>query len=110
MKPWKTGFGSVDGQNFGTADPTVKARYSRKYLGKDRGDVAFALLDNHVALQTELLGANQHESQLTIHADCGSSMTSRSAAFLLSNLDITKSHSRPHVSNDNLNQKASSKR
>ena len=55
-------YGSVDGQKFATADPTLKARYSRKYFGKDRGVVAFTLLANHVALQTELLGANQHES------------------------------------------------
>ena len=55
-------YGSVDGQKFAAADPTVKARYSRKYFGKDCGVVAFSLLANHVALQTELLGANQHES------------------------------------------------
>jgi len=39
--------------------------------------------------------------QLTIHADRGSSMTSKPVAFLLADLGITKSHSRPHVSNDN---------
>jgi putative transposase len=39
--------------------------------------------------------------QLTIHADRGSAMTSKSVAFLLADLGITKSHSRPHVSNDN---------
>jgi TnpA family transposase len=39
-----------------------RRRYSRKYFGKDRGVIAFSLLANHVALQTELLGANQHES------------------------------------------------
>ena len=55
-------YGSVDGQKFSTADPTLKARHSRKYFGKDRGVVAYTLLANHVALQTELLGANQHES------------------------------------------------
>ena len=38
---------------------------------------------------------------LTVHADRGSSMTSKSVAFLLSDLGVTKSHSRPHVSNDN---------
>jgi putative transposase len=38
---------------------------------------------------------------LTIHADRGSSMTSKPVAFLLADLGITKSHSRPHVSNDN---------
>ena len=40
-------------------------------------------------------------SGLTIHADRGTSMTSKPVAFLLADLGITKSHSRPHVSNDN---------
>jgi putative transposase len=39
--------------------------------------------------------------QLTIHADRGSSMTAKPVALLLSDLGVTKSHSRPHVSNDN---------
>ena len=38
---------------------------------------------------------------LTLHADRGTSMTSKSVALLLADLGITKSHSRPHVSNDN---------
>ena len=40
-------------------------------------------------------------AQLTIHADRGSSMTSKSVALLMADLGVTKSHSRPHVSNDN---------
>ena len=39
--------------------------------------------------------------QLLIHADRGSSMTSKPVAFLLADLGVTKSHSRPSVSNDN---------
>jgi len=39
--------------------------------------------------------------QLTIHADRGSSMKSHGVALLLSSLGVTKTHSRPHVSNDN---------
>jgi putative transposase len=39
--------------------------------------------------------------QLTVHADRGSSMRSKSVAFLLADLGVTKTHSRPHVSNDN---------
>ena len=39
--------------------------------------------------------------QLTIHADRGASMKSKQVAFLLSDLGVTKSHSRPYVSNDN---------
>jgi putative transposase len=39
--------------------------------------------------------------QLTLHADRGSSMTSKPVAFLLADLGVTKTHSRPHVSNDN---------
>ena len=39
--------------------------------------------------------------QLTVHADRGSSMTSKTVAFLLADLGVTKTHSRPHVSDDN---------
>jgi putative transposase len=39
--------------------------------------------------------------RLTIHADRGSSQASKPVAFLLADLGITKSHSRPHTSNDN---------
>jgi len=39
--------------------------------------------------------------QLTIHADRGAAMTSKSVALLLSDLGVVKTHSRPHVSNDN---------
>jgi putative transposase len=39
--------------------------------------------------------------QLSLHADRGSSMTSKPVALLLADLGITQSHSRPHVSNDN---------
>jgi putative transposase len=38
--------------------------------------------------------------QLTIHADRGSPMTAKPVALLLAELGVTKSHSRPHVSND----------
>jgi putative transposase len=40
-------------------------------------------------------------NQLTIHADRGSSMKSKPVAFLLADLGVTKSHSRPYQSNDN---------
>lgn len=40
-------------------------------------------------------------SQLTLHSDRGSSMTSKTVAQLLVDLGIEKSLSRPHVSNDN---------
>ena len=42
-----------------------------------------------------------HAHQLTIHADRGSSMRSKPVAFLLADLSITKTHSRPYTSNDN---------
>jgi putative transposase len=38
---------------------------------------------------------------LTIHADRGTSMTSKPVALMLADLGITKTHSRPHVSDDN---------
>lgn len=39
--------------------------------------------------------------QLTLHADRGSSMKSKPVALLLADLGVTKTHSRPYVSNDN---------
>jgi len=40
-------------------------------------------------------------TQLTIHSDRGPSMKSQTVAQLLAALGVVKSHSRPHVSNDN---------
>lgn len=39
--------------------------------------------------------------QLMVHSDNGPAMKSKPVALLLADLGITKSHSRPHVSNDN---------
>ena len=39
--------------------------------------------------------------QLGIHADRGSSMRTKPVAFLLADLSVTKTHSRPYTSNDN---------
>jgi putative transposase len=38
---------------------------------------------------------------LTVHADRGSSMTSKPVAFLLADLGVTKTHNRPYTSTDN---------
>lgn len=48
---------------------------------------------------TEIFG--MHRIPATVHADRGTSMTSKKVADLLADLGVTKSHSRPHVSNDN---------
>lgn len=39
--------------------------------------------------------------QLTVHADRGPAMTSKPVAFLLADLGVTKTHSRPYTSTDN---------
>jgi len=44
---------------------------------------------------------NVDRDQLTIHADRGSAMRSKTVAQLMADLGITKTHSRPYVSNDN---------
>lgn len=44
---------------------------------------------------------NIQPGQLTIHADRGPSMKSKPVALLLADLGVTKTHSRPHVSDDN---------
>jgi putative transposase len=57
-------------------------------------------------LAEELIGEscvkqNIQSHQLTLHADRGSTMLAKPLALLMSDLGVTKSHSRPHVSNDN---------
>jgi transposase InsO family protein len=42
-----------------------------------------------------------HGIPKVVHADRGTSMTSKTVAALLGDLGVTRSHSRPHVSNDN---------
>src|ERR671910_263225 len=74
--------------------------YSRYVLGwilahAENAKLAEALLADTVTKQ------NIAHGQLTIHADRGSPMTAKPVAFLLADLGVTKSHSRPHVSNDN---------
>ena len=74
--------------------------YSRYVVGwmvahRERAERAERLIAETIAKQAVPTG------QLTLHADRGSSMTSKPVAFLLADLGVTKSHSRPHVSNDN---------
>lgn len=69
--------------------------------------VGWMIAERESAVLAERLIANTvHKykippGQLTIHADRGPSMTSKPVAYLLADLGITKSHNRPHTSNDN---------
>ena len=66
------------------------------YLGyRETAELAEAFIAETAAKQEVV------PDSLTLHADRGSAMTSKPVAFLLADLGITKSHSRPHVSNDN---------
>ena len=75
----------------------VFSRYVPGWLVATRESAALAerLIADSVAKQAIAPGT------LTVHADRGSSMTSRPVALLLADLGIAKSHSRPHTSNDN---------
>jgi putative transposase len=44
---------------------------------------------------------NVTPGQLTLHADRGSPMKAKATVFLLADLGVTRSHNRPHTSNDN---------
>ena len=72
----------------------IYSRYTVGWLLADRESAALAeqLLADSVAKQ----GIDR--DRLTIHADNGSSMASKPVAFLLADLGVTKSHSRPHTS------------
>ena len=66
----------------------------------ERAHLAERLLADTIAKQAVA------REQLTIHADRGAWMASRPVAFLLADLGVTKSHSRPHCSNDNPHSEA----
>jgi len=52
-------------------------------------------------IKESILKHGIERNQLTLHADRGSSMKSKTVAQLLADLGVAKSHSRPHVSDDN---------
>ncbi len=74
--------------------------YSRYVPGWLLADCESAELAKELVMQT-CEKQNIPLGQLTLHADRGSAMTSKPLALLLADLGVTKSHSRPHVSNDN---------
>jgi putative transposase len=60
--------------------------------------------DSHVAKALIAQAVEQQQIKphtLTLHADRGSSMTSKPVAFLLADLGLTKTHNRPYTSTDN---------
>jgi len=75
----------------------IYSRYAPGWMlaHAENARLAEALLADTVTKQ------NISHGQLTIHADRGSPMVAKPVAFLLADLGVTKSHSRPHVSNDN---------
>ncbi len=62
---------------------------------RESAELAKRLIDHSCSKQLIAPG------QLTIHADRGSSMKSKPVALLLADLGVTKTHSRPHVFDDN---------
>ena len=60
----------------------------------ETGDLAKSFIENAII-------ANGGARPDYLHADNGTSMTSKPVSQLLSDLNIADSHSRPHVSNDN---------
>jgi putative transposase len=75
----------------------IYSRYVPGWLIAERESAALAerLLAETITKQ------HVERDQLTIHADRGTSMASKPVAMLLADLGVTKSHSRPHCSNDN---------
>jgi putative transposase len=74
--------------------------FSRYVVGwmvaaREAAQLAERLLADTIAKQG--VGAGQ----LSVHADRGTSMTSKPVALLLADLGVVKSHSRPHVPDDN---------
>ena len=75
--------------------------FSRYVVGWMLAHRESADLANAVDSRDDREARRRSEDQLTIHSDRGPSMKSHTVAQLLATLGVTKSHSRPHVSNDN---------
>lgn len=75
----------------------IFSRYVVGWMLAHRESAALA----HRLIENSCLKQNIQRDRLTLHADRGSSMTSKPVAFLLADLGVTRTHSRPHVSNDN---------
>jgi putative transposase len=75
----------------------VFSRYSVGWMIAERESASLA----EELIAATCIRQNIQPGQLTIHADRGSSMTSKPVALLMADLGVTKTHSRPHVSNDN---------
>jgi len=75
----------------------VFSRYSVGWLIAERESASLA----QELIAATCIRQGIQPGQLTIHADRGSSMTSKPVALLMADLGVTKTHSRPHVSNDN---------
>ncbi len=75
----------------------VFSRYVVGWMAATRDSATLA--QRLIAQTCERQGIAQGE--LTIHADRGASMIAKSVALLLADLGVSKTHSRPHVSNDN---------
>ncbi len=79
---------------------TILDSYSRYVVGwmvahREAAALAERLLAEAITAQ------GVEPAQLAVHADRGTSMTSKPVAMLLADLGVTKSHSRPHVPDDN---------
>jgi putative transposase len=74
--------------------------YSRLVVGWMVADRESAVLASEL-IQTTCQRQGITPGQLTLHADRGASMRSKSVALLLADLGVTKTHSRPHTSDDN---------
>jgi putative transposase len=79
---------------------TILDIYSRYAVGwmialQEAGHLAEQLIEETCQRQAIARG------QLTLHADRGKPMLSKPLAFLLADLGVTKSHSRPYTSDDN---------
>jgi len=74
--------------------------YSRYMVGWMIAERELAELGGELIAQTCAKQGIQ-PGELTIHADRGGAMKAKSVALLMADLGVNKSHSRPHVSNDN---------
>jgi transposase InsO family protein len=82
--------------------------HEERFQDRSPAAVYATLLDPKRLIEESCKKQNIPPGQLTLHADRGTSMRSKPVALLLADLGVTKTHNRPHVSDDNPSLRANS--
>ncbi|WDA67577.1 Tn3 family transposase (plasmid) [Lactococcus lactis] len=75
-------YSSSDGQKYETSISTFNSRHSSKYFGLKKGIVSYSTVANHIPINAQIIGANEHESHCVFDNLYNNSTTIQPGAIL----------------------------